>query len=141
LLGAFLHSADGAEFIVGGEGASAAVEVGSDNAASAREPFLIALLPVENLSGKPGPLKEIRQLLTEGLKRRGIAVLPERDLEGFMARKRMRYSGGINRELAQAFLLETGTKGVPDHLAGIYVRRPPPKISLIVRLVSTGINR
>ena len=128
----------GAEFKVGVEGASAAVKVGSDNAASAREPFLIALLPVENLSGRPGPLKEIRQLLTEGLIRRGIAVLPERDLEGFMARKRMRYTGGINRELAQAFLQETGTKGVLITSLEYMSEGPPPKISLLVRLVSTG---
>jgi TolB-like protein len=55
-----------------------------------------------------------------------------------MARNRMRYTGGINRELAQAFLRETGTKGVLITSLEYLSEGPPPKISLLARLVSTG---
>jgi hypothetical protein len=104
------------------------------------KPFLVAVLPVENLSGKPGPLKEIRRSLTDGLRDRGIAVLPDRELDRFMARHRMRYTGGINRELAQAFLRETGTNGVLVTALEFLSEGPPPKISFLARLVTTGDN-
>jgi len=107
-------------------------------AAEHKEPFLVAVLPVENLSARPAPLKEIRQALAEGLRSRGLGVLPKRELEGFMARHRVRYTGGINNELALSFLRETGAKAVLivslEHLSD----GPPPKISFIARLVSTG---
>jgi len=113
-------------------------EVAGKGGAGEKEPFLVAVLPVENLSGKPAPLKEIRQSLAEGLKIRGMALLPQGELERFMARHRMRYTGGINTELAQALLKETGTKAVLITSVEFFSEGPPPKFSFFARLVSTG---
>lgn len=113
-------------------------EDGSGRVEAKKDPFRVVVLPVENLSGTPAPMKEIRLSLAEGLKRRGFAVLAERELNSFMARHRMRYTGGINKEQAQAFLRETGAEAVLifslEHLSD----GPPPKISFFARLVSTG---
>jgi hypothetical protein len=109
-----------------------------EGGAGGRDSFLVAVLPMENLSGKPAPLKWIRRLLTEGLKSRGMALLPEGELERFMARYRMRYTGGINVDLAQALLKETGTKAVLITSVEYFAEGPPPKFSFFARLVSTG---
>lgn len=123
----------GAAFKTGVEDPSAAnshVPVGQS--------FSIAVLPVENLSGRPVPLKEIRQSLMEGMKIRGVALLPEPDLEKFIARHRMRYSGGINKELAQALLRETGAKAALITSVEYLSASTNPKIAFFARLVSTG---
>jgi len=44
----------------------AAAEAAKESVLREEPAFLVAVLPVENLSGKPGPLQEIRQSLAEG---------------------------------------------------------------------------
>src|SRR3989338_6752059 len=56
----------------------------------------IAVLPVENLSGTTAPLKEIRQSITDRLKTHGLNIIDDKVLEGFMARHRVRYTGGMD---------------------------------------------
>ena len=114
------------------------VKEGSVQGGVEKSPFRVVVLPVENLSGIPVPLKEIRLSLAEGLKRRGFAVLAERNLESFMKKHRMRYTGGITRELSLAFLGETGADAVLITSLEFISDGPPPKFSFFARLVSTG---
>lgn len=100
--------------------------------------FSVAIFPVENLSGSMAPLKEIRAHFINQLKARGFDVLGEEALEEFMARNRIRYTGGINKALAQAFKNETGTGGVLITSLELYNEVNPPKVALTSRLVSTG---
>lgn len=100
--------------------------------------FRIAVFPVENLSGTVAPLKEIRLALIDNLKKQGIDVLGDEDLEKLMARHRIRYVGGIDREIAKAFMEETGIEGVLITSLELYSETNPPKIALTSRLVSTG---
>ena len=102
--------------------------------------FSIAVLPFENLSGTMAPLKDIRGLFIHQLGARGFHVLEEDVLEKFMARNRIRYTGGINKPLAQAFKNDTGTGGVLITSLELYSGVNPPKIALTSRLVSTGDN-
>lgn len=102
--------------------------------------FSIAVLPLENLSGTMAPLKDIRGLFIHQLEARGFHVLEEDALEKFMARNRIRHTGGINKSLAQAFKNETGTGGVLVTSLELYSEVNPPKIALTSRLVSTGDN-
>ena len=102
--------------------------------------FSIAVLPLENLSGTMAPLKDIRGLFVHQLEARGFHVLEEDALEKFMERNRIRYTGGINNPLAQAFKNETGTGGVLITSLELYSEVNPPKIALTSRLVSTGDN-
>jgi TolB-like protein len=102
------------------------------------ERFQIAVYPVENLSGTPSPLKEIRQSVINRLKTGGFSVLEEGILEKFMAKHRIRYTGGIGQGTARAFKEETGTEAVLISSVELYSDGVPPKIALIARLVSTG---
>ena len=102
--------------------------------------FLIAVLPMENLSGTAAPLREIRGALIDGLKARGIDVLQEDPLEKFMARHRIRYSGGIDKITAKEFKDEINCQAVLITSLELYNDTNPPKIALISRLVSSGDN-
>jgi TolB-like protein len=97
----------------------------------------LAIFPVENLSGSIAPLKEIRQTFAEELRAQGVDVLEEEDLERVMVRHRIRYTGGIDREVARAFKEEAKTDAVLILSLELYSEANPPKISLLSRLVST----
>jgi TolB-like protein len=112
----------------------------SKNAPTHEGKFSIALLPIENLSGTMAPLKDIRELYIFQLRRRGFHILEDETLEKFLARNRIRYTGGINKAVAQAFKNETGVGGVLITSLELYSEVSPPKIALTSRLVSTGDN-
>ncbi|MBF8258874.1 MAG: lipoprotein, partial [Actinobacteria bacterium] len=98
---------------------------------------LIAVMPVENLTGMPIPIQEVRKSLIEALKRKGLNLLAEGVLEGFMERHRIRYTGGLNRTLGEALREETGTNAVLFASLELYDETVPPKTALVARLVST----
>ena len=101
---------------------------------------LIAVMPVENLTGMPISVKEVRKSLIEELKRMGLNLLAEGVLEGFMERHRIRYSGGLNRTLGEALREETGTNAVLFASLELHDETVPPRIALEARLVSTHKN-
>ncbi|MCK9419659.1 MAG: MBG domain-containing protein [Nitrospirae bacterium] len=98
----------------------------------------IVVFPVKNLSGRPAPLKEIRQSLIEALARRGDVVLDDEAMLQFMTRHRIRYTGGVDILTARAWREETGTEAVLIASVDQYKDSEVPKISLTCRLVSTG---
>ncbi|MBZ0154868.1 MAG: hypothetical protein K8I29_01465 [Alphaproteobacteria bacterium] len=100
----------------------------------------IAVLPVENLTGKAAPLKEIRKVLMEELRARGIPLLDETVLENFLAQRRIRHMGGLDPIAASAFEQEVGVDAVLVTSLEWYDEYAPPKISLFSRLISTGDN-
>ncbi len=102
--------------------------------------FQIAVLPMENLSGTAAPLREIRGAIIEGLKARGMHVLQDDTLERFMAKHRVRYTGGIDKITAKEFKEEINCQGVLITSLELYKETNPPKIALTSRLVSTGDN-
>lgn len=97
----------------------------------------IAVMPVENLSGTTAPLKEIMGLLIESLEKRGFTLLDEKILKEFMARHRIRYTGGIDMEGARLLKEETGAGAVLITSLELYDSIYPPKIAVMSRLVST----
>lgn len=113
-------------------------EVQKENPAVSQARIHIAVLPVENLSGTFAPLKEIRQMFIEKLGTKGIDVVDEETLEKFMAKYRVRYTGGVSTEVAKAFKQDINVSGVLITSLELYSDANPPKISLISRLVSTG---
>ena len=100
----------------------------------------IAVFPVENLSGTTAPVKPIRGLLIEQLKRKGFNVLDDEALEGFLVRNRIRYTGGIDALTARALKQETGVEAVFITSLELFSDAVPPKIALSARLVSAGEN-
>ena len=110
------------------------------NSSTREEKFSIAVFPIENLSGTIAPLKEIRGSLINQLETRGFDVLEEEALEKFIARNRVRYTGGIDETMAQAFRKQTGIDGILITSLEFYSEMNPPKIALTSRLVSTDEN-
>jgi len=115
-------------------------EIKKENPAIGEEKIRIAVFPVENLSGTVAPVKEIRQMFIEKLGARGVDVIDEETLEKFMAKYRIRYTGGVSTEIAKAFKQDINVSGVLITSVELYSDANPPKISLISRLVSTGEN-
>ncbi len=99
---------------------------------------LIAVFPLENLSGSAAPLSKIRERLIARMKRRGLLVLGEEALESFMARHRVRYTGGVSRDLGRSLRAEAGVKAVLVGSLDLYSETDPPRMALTFRLVSTG---
>ena len=101
---------------------------------------LIAVMPVENLTGMPVPVDAVRRSLVQSMKRKGLNILGDDDLETFLERHRIRYSGGLNRDMGKALLEETGTNAVMFASLELFDESNPPKAALAARLVSTHGN-
>jgi TolB-like protein len=106
--------------------------------AGSRTAYMIAVLPIENLSGGKAPLKELRKTIERQVQSAGFAVLDEGKLNLFMARHRLRYIGGIDEESAKLFAQEEGVSGVLVSSLEFYGDGYPPKLILTSRLVTTG---
>jgi hypothetical protein len=104
----------------------------------AEKKMKIAVFPLENLSSKPAPMKEIRRSFIEKIEASGIDVLEDMALEQFMSRHRVRYVGGVDNTLSVALKKEEGIDAVLITSLELYDDRYPPKIGLISRLVRTG---
>jgi TolB-like protein len=98
----------------------------------------IAVLPIENLSGTPAPLKNIREALIKRLEKQGIMVLGDEAQNLFMTRNRMRYTGGLSKELARTMKAETGVDAVLVTSLELYDDIYPPKLSISCRLLSVN---
>ncbi|MEW6599541.1 MAG: hypothetical protein AB1499_01085 [Nitrospirota bacterium] len=99
---------------------------------------LVAVLPVENLSGVKAPAKKIGQLIKRELRREGFNIIDNDVLEEFMLKHRVRYTGAIDLKTAESFQKEIGVEAVLITSIELYSEIYPPKISLISRLTSTG---
>lgn len=98
---------------------------------------LIAVMPVENLAGMPVDVHAVQRSLVQDLKRKGLGILGDEALEKFLERHRVRYTGGMNRDLAEALRKETGANAVLFPFLELFDDSAPPKVALGARLVST----
>lgn len=99
---------------------------------------LIAVLPIENLSDSRAPMDELYQRLRETLTVNGFQLLDQADLENFMRYQRMRHVGGVNTQLGKLFNSQTGVDGVLLTSLETWQESKAPRISLIMRLVTSG---
>ncbi len=98
----------------------------------------VAVFFPENLSGRPVPLKAVREALIKGITSMGISVLDDASLERFMLRHRIRYIGGIDNDSARALKAEENIGAVLISSVAHYDDSFPPKLAVVARLVSTG---
>lgn len=96
----------------------------------------LAVFPIENLSGVAIPLDGIRQAVTGALAARGVGLLPEADLDAFLRRHRVRYTAGVDGELAEKLQQETGATGALVVTVELSSDAQPPKVAVLARLVS-----
>jgi hypothetical protein len=101
---------------------------------------LLAYLPPENLSGVRAPVTEIGRKIMENLRGREFRLLEETELESFMKKYRMRHTGGIGSRMGRLLRDETGARAVFVTSLESFQEQGPPKISLICRIVTTGLN-
>ena len=99
---------------------------------------VIAVMPMENLSGFPSPLQELRESILRHLERYGLKLLPEDRLQEFMVQNRIRYLGGINRAAAIQLKTQTGAGAVLITSLELLDGSAPPRMAISARLVSTG---
>jgi TolB-like protein len=97
----------------------------------------IALLPIDNLSGAPAPVKELLAAMERALGGR-VDIVAAADLEPFLARHRLRHTGGIDGASARAAREELGANAVLVTSLTVYSAARPPALGLTARLVSTG---
>ncbi|HWR59835.1 MAG TPA: hypothetical protein VN328_13190 [Thermodesulfovibrionales bacterium] len=117
-------------FLIAREGAAAGPAEGTKSR--------MAVFIPANLSGKPAPLRELRESLVRGISSLGIPVLDEAALQGFMRRHRVRYTGGIDDSYALALKNEEKVDAVLISSVELYEDGIPPKIAVMSRMVSTG---
>ncbi|MBI5058136.1 MAG: hypothetical protein HZB61_16110 [Nitrospirae bacterium] len=99
---------------------------------------MLAALPIENLSGTKAPVRKIGQTYKDILKNKGLNILDDEALEGFMTKHRVRYIGALDIETAGNFKKELGIDAVLVTSLELYDESYPPKLAIISRLVSTG---
>jgi hypothetical protein len=98
----------------------------------------VALLPLHNLAGARVDERDIARGLEVALARAGLEVVSGDAVEEFLARHRLRYTGGVDGPAAVAARDELGVDGVIVTSLGLYTEEAPPKIGLTMRLVSAG---
>jgi hypothetical protein len=98
---------------------------------------LIAVMPMENLTGMPIPVDAVRKSLVQSMKQKGLNILGDDILELFLERHRIRYTSGLNRALGKALWEETGTNAVLFTSLELFDDSNPPKAALMARLVAT----
>jgi TolB-like protein len=102
----------------------------------------VAIFPVQNASGGKAPIRRIadslESVLEDSLPMEGIAVVPRRDLDAALARERLRFTGGVDRRIARVLREELDADAVLIPTLELYSTESPPRVSLTVRVVSTG---
>lgn len=109
---------------------------GQARAPAPPERLRVAFLPIENITGGQAPTKDLAASLERAVARH-VDVVSGDIVDGFLARHRIRYTGGIDREGARAAKDELGVDGVLITSLEMY-RATPPRLGLAMRLVAAG---
>ncbi len=99
---------------------------------------LIAVLPVDNLTGWSAPLGTIDAVLRAQLDRKGFRIVDDQGLAKVMKRYRVRNTGSLNSRVSRALTEETGAAGVLLTSLEVFYDGQFPRISLLSRLVVGG---
>jgi TolB-like protein len=97
----------------------------------------LAVFPVQNASGGPAPIRALTDALDDALVARGVPVLPRRELDATLVEHRIRFTGGVDRQMAKV-LRELGVDAVLVPTVEQYATDAPPKVALAVRLIDTS---
>lgn len=98
----------------------------------------VAVLPVENVSGGAAPLERLRADVEGAVRRAGLEVVAGPEVEAFLARHRLRHTGGVDREAARAARDELRVDAIVVTSVTQYAAGAIPKVSLHMRLVAVA---
>ncbi len=96
----------------------------------------IALLPPENLTGRAADTGPVLAALEVALRAAGLQVVAGEAVEGFLARHRVRATGGLGRAASAAARDELGVEAVLATSVLELDEGDPPRLSLLARLAS-----
>ncbi len=98
----------------------------------------VALYPPQNASGRPARVKELEQGLELALRARGVEVVAGDAVRRALAARRIRYTGGLDRESAAAVRDGLGVEAV--FIPTVLLDDPayPPRLAVDGRLVSAA---
>jgi hypothetical protein len=97
----------------------------------------VVLLPVENLSGTNASMREVQTAIEVALRRK-FDVVSGDILEQFLSRHRLRFTGGVDPEIAVAAREELGADAILVSSLLSYRGVAPPVFGLTMRLVSAA---
>jgi TolB-like protein len=112
-------------------------ESGDVSAAEPARPSRIAIMPIENLSDMQAPVRELGGWLEVALASAGIEVVSGELVDRFFVQHRVRYVGGLDRATAAAAAEDLGVDGVLVSTLTLYDVDEPPRLGLMLRLLST----
>jgi len=91
-----------------------------------------------NYSGGGAPVAELRASFAAALRARGVELVGDGELEEFLARHRIRWTGGIGSADAAALRSELAADGALFASVDVWQPGIAPKVWLTLRLVSAG---
>lgn len=100
----------------------------------------IAVLPLDNLSGHPADTNELREMLREALESAGLSLLDDASLAEFLAKHRIRWTGGLSQDQSDALVRETGARAALVTSLDVLDDTQPPRIALSARLIAGGAS-
>lgn len=95
----------------------------------------LAVFPVQNASGGLAPIRALTDGLDAALAERGLDVVPRRELDSVLAAHRIRFTGGVDREMARVLREELAVDAVLIPTLELYASEVPPRVAIAVRLV------
>jgi hypothetical protein len=95
----------------------------------------VVLLPIQNLAATAAPTGELLAAVEAALAPR-LDLVTGDELEPFLARHRLRNTGGIDKAIARAARNELGADAVLITTLEVYRASGPPALGLTMRLVS-----
>ncbi len=105
-------------------------------AAQLDERARIAVFPVASLSGSVASPASLRGSLAAALRDRGLDVVPEDEVQAFLARNRVRDTSGIDARIGRAVRDELGAAAVAIASVDAYAPAPAPSFGMTMRLVT-----
>jgi TolB-like protein len=108
------------------------------NEPAERRGELIAVLPVDNLTGWIAPLDTVGAMVRAQLDRRGFRIVDDQILAKVMKRYRIRNTGSLDARVSGALMEGTGAAGVLLTSLEAFYDGESPRISLLSRLVVGG---
>lgn len=98
----------------------------------------VALLPPENLSGGPVPLRDVSAAVEAAVARAGVEVVTGDLVQRFLQQHRIRYTGGVGAETAVAARDELGVDALLLTWVEQWAEGGVPHLALAMRLVSAA---
>jgi TolB-like protein len=97
----------------------------------------ILVLPVENLAAAPVPLVQLIGPIDRMVALAGADVISGAQVDDYLARYRIRYTGGVDRTAALAAKADLGADAILVTSVELYTTFPP-RLGIAMRLVAAG---